>query len=278
MKRYSILHIPLLSFFSKELYRDVGSNWKGVAFGYLLLLLAICSALRMVGLQRGLSNFIDEEFPPFVEQVPTITISDGQVQIDEPQPYYIKDPDSNDVVAVVDTTGTIQSLDDTEAFVLLTKTKVTWRQGEIETRTFDLTEVKEFVLDQDKITGWLNSIKKFLVLAIFPIVVLGSFIFRIIQALIYGAIGLLFATWCKVKLSYAALLRVAVVAVTPCIIVKTILELASVRLPWAGLWFFLVAMAYLFFGVKANAEPGQTWPLQADASPETREQSEQPPY
>jgi len=39
MKRHSVFQAPFLAFGSGSLYRDVGRNWKGVAFGYLLLLL-----------------------------------------------------------------------------------------------------------------------------------------------------------------------------------------------------------------------------------------------
>lgn len=254
MKRFSIIHIPLLSFYSKELYKDVGLHWKGVGFAYLLLLLAICTVPRIFKFQRDLSRFIDKEAPPFVERVPRITIANGEVSVDEPQPYYIKDPDSNDVLVIIDTTGEIQSLEGTEAFALLTKTKLIHRQSEMEYRTYDLSKVEEFVLDKERIMGWLKFIKKFTIPALYPFLLFGSFVFRIVQALIYAAIGLLFALWCKVKLSYAALLRLAVVAVTPCIIVRTLFELASVHLPWAGLWYFLVAMAYLLFGVKATAQ------------------------
>ena len=271
MKRFSIIHVPLLSFFSRELYRDVALNWKGVGFAYLLLLLAVCSVPRIIMIQKGLSHFIDKEAPPFVEQVPRITITNGEASIDQPQPYYIKDPDSNDVLAIIDTTGEIQSLEGTEAVVLLTKTKLIHRQSEMEYRTYDLSKVQEFALDKERIMGWLNTAKKFLVLALYPFVLLGAFIFRIIQALIYGAIGLLFASWCKVELSYAALLRLAVVAVTPCIIVRTVFELAAVHLPWAGLWFFLLAMGYLFFGVKANSQPEEPSPLEVHVPPESGE-------
>ncbi len=260
MKRFSILHIPLLSFFSKELYRDVGLNWKGVGFAYLLLLLAICSVPRMFKLQRGLLSFIDKDVPPLIEQVPRITITNGELSIEESQPYYIKDPDSNDVLVIIDTTGEIQSLDDTNALALVTKTKVVYRKSEVETQMFDLAQVKDFVLDKDRMMGWLNIVKKFLLPVLYPFVVLWSFLFRTIQVLIYGAIGLLFASWCRAKLSYDALLRLAVVAVTPCIIVRTIFEVASVRFPMAGLWFFLIAMAYLFFGVKANSQDEKLTP------------------
>ena len=250
MKKFSIFQLPVLSFYSSQLYQDVGLNWKGVGLGYLFLLLAICTIPKMFKLHNGLSLFIDREAPPFIEQIPKITIEKGKVHIDQPQPYYIKAPDSNDVVAIIDTTGQIQSLENTEAFALLTKTKLIMRQSNAESRTYDLSQVESFVLDQDKITGWLNTVKKIFIPFLYPFVLLGSFIFRSIQALIYAVIGLFFAALCKTKLSYSALLRLAVVAVTPCIILRTVLEIISIKIPMDGLLFFLIAMAYLFCGVR----------------------------
>jgi hypothetical protein len=273
MKKFSIIHLPLLSFFSRELYRDVGLNWKGVGFGYLFLLLAICTVPRMFKIQKGLSNFIDEQSPPFINQVPKITVEKGEVHIDQPQPYYIKAPDSNEVIAIIDTTGQVQSLDNTDAFVLLTKTKLISRQNKSESRTYDLANVQHFVLDQDKIMGWLNTIKRILVPFLYPFVLLGSFVFRIIQSLIYAAIGLLFAEWCKTKLSYPALLRLAVTAVTPCIIVRTVLECASVKIPVAGLWFFLAAMGFLFYGVKACSQIEEPTTIEDELRPPNQGQS-----
>lgn len=254
MKRFSIIHLPLFSFFSEELYQDVGLNWKGVGFGYLFLLLAICTAPKMFTIHKGLSDFIDEQSPKFVNQVPKITIEKGEVYIEEQQPYYITAPDSNKVFAVIDTTGQIQSLDNSDAFILLTKNKLLSRQSETEVRTYDLTKVKHFILEQSTLTKWLAITKKVLVPALYPFVLAGSFTFRIIQSLIYAAIGLIFANWCKTKLSYPALIRLAVTAVTPVIIVRTIFECASINIPMANLWFFLAAMIYLFYGVKVCSQ------------------------
>ncbi len=254
MKKFSIIHLPLLSFFSKELYRDVGLNWKGVGFGYLFLLLAICTIPGMFKFQKGLSKFIDEQLPQFVNQVPKITIEKGEVHIDEPQPYYITVPDSNKIVAIIDTTAQIQSLDNTDAFVLLTKTKLLSRQSKSEVRTYDLANLQHFVLEQSTVMKWLDIGKRVLVPMFYPFVLLGSFIFRIIQSLIYAAIGLVFAGWCKTKLSYPSLIRLAVTAVTPCIIVRTVLESASIKIPLPGLWFFLAAMGFLFYGVRACSQ------------------------
>lgn len=254
MKKFSIIHIPVLSFFSKELYRDVGLYWKGVNFLYLLLLLAVCLIPTMINLHRGISNFVNNEAPAIVNQVPEITITDGQVSIKETQPYYIKDPDSDEPLAIIDTTGQIESLEDTDAFCLLTGNKVIIKQSEFENRTYDLSNVKAFAVDSERITGWLQIGRKFLAVVIYPFALLGSYLFRIVQALIYAAVGLLFALWCKVTLSYATLLRLAVVAMTPCLLAKTIFGIADIHLPYATLISLAITLAYLFFAVKANSE------------------------
>lgn len=254
MKKFSIIHIPVLSFFSKELYRDVGLYWKGVNFSYLLLLLAVCLIPTMINLHRGISNFVNNEAPAIVNQVPEITITDGQVSIKETQPYYIKDPDSDEPLAIIDTTGQIESLEDTDAFFLLTGNKVIIKQSEFENTTYDLSNVKAFVVDSERITGWLQIGRKFLAVVIYPFALLGSYLFRIVQALIYAAVGLLFALWCKVTLSYATLLRLAVVAMTPCLLAKTIFGIVDIHLPYATLISLVITLAYLFFAVKANSE------------------------
>jgi hypothetical protein len=272
MKKFSIFHIPIYSFFSAELYRDIGLNWKGVAYGYLFLLLAVCTIPGMFKIHRGLAAFIDKEAPKLINQVPKITIENGEVHIDEPQPYYIMEPDSNELLAIIDTTGQIQSLDDANAFVLLTKTKLLQRQSPREIRTYDLSQVKHFVLEQSMLVRWVDIFKKLLVPVLYPFVLVGSFVFRIIQSLIYAAIGLAFAGWLKVKLSYEALIRLSVTAVTPGIIVRTVLEIASVKIPVPNLWFLLAALLFLLYGIKACSQPPQAVTVEDELRPGNQNQ------
>ena len=148
MKKYSIIHLPVLSFFSKDLYRDVGLNWKGICFGYLFIFLAICWIPIMVKIHTGFSAFVKNDAPPIIDQIPEITITDGQVSIEEPQPYFIKDPDNNDILAVIDTTGTITSPSDANAFFLLTENMMI-TQTEFETRSIDLSQFDGFSISGD---------------------------------------------------------------------------------------------------------------------------------
>lgn len=253
-RKFSIIHIPVFSFFSGKLYKDVGLRWKGVNFGYLLLFLALCWIPTMVRMHVVFAAFVENYAPGYLEQMPEITIRDGELSISEEQPYYIKAPDSNDILAVIDTTGTFNTLEDANALCLVTKNKITWRKSDIETQTMDLSQIAEFDLTRKDVMGWLRMVSKFLAVTIYPGALLGSYVFRILQALIYGVVGLLFGLLFKSALSYGAMVRVAVVAMTPGMVVKTILGMAEVRVPYSGLILLLVTLVYLLFAVKVISE------------------------
>ncbi len=256
-RKYSILHIPVLSFFSKDLYRDVGLNWRGTCFGYLLLLLAVCWIPWMVQVHTGLNEFVKNEAPKMVSQIPTITIKDGIASIDEPQPYYIMHPDSNDIAGIIDTAGTITTLADSNAFALITETEVIFKEDDLQTRTFSFEDIKDFTLNHAKLNKWLSTFQKLAVPVMYPSVLAFSYVYRIIQALIYAAVGLLFAYGFKTKIEYPAMLRLAVVAVTPAIIINTVVSLSNVVFRGMWLLYLAIAMAYLAFGVKAVSEAQQ---------------------
>ena len=257
MKQYSIFHVPFMSFYSKSLYRDVCQNWKGVLFGYLLLLVVVCWIPQLVRIHSGFTDFVENEVPPIVSQIPVITIENGQASIDEPQPYTIEYPESGEIIAVIDTTGMITSLKETDTHILLTKTQAMFRKSKYEIRTLELSQVEDMVIDPDWINHWIAVIKPWVIPVICIFAIPFSYVSKIIVTLIYGAIGLLFAEWCHSKRSYASLVRMSVLAITPVMIVSTLLKLAGLHIPFAGMIGFLAAMGYLYFGVAACADSGK---------------------
>lgn len=251
-KQYAIFQVPLLCFFSRELYRDVALRWQGVALGYLLLLLALCWIPGVIRIQRSFASFVDHEAPLLIDQIPDVNIVAGQAYVDAPQPYTIRDPETGEALLVIDTTGTITSLEQTEARGLVTARQAIFQKSAIETRSFSFESVERYTLDQQKIYRWLDIAKSWAGPVLYPLCVLGSYAYRIVQALIYAAIGLLLVSLCKGKLPFEALLRLSVVAITPAIIIGTLLDAAAIELPLAGLWFFLLAIGYLLFGIRAT--------------------------
>jgi len=261
MKRYSILHPLYLSFFSRDLYRDVRTNWKGTGFLYLLLLLSITWLPVMYKLHFGISKGVQQEAPKYLDQVPKITIVRGEVSIDRPVPYTISDPDSRTPLMVIDTSGTISSLEQTTALALLTKNKFMYRQAHgAETRIYDLSQIDAFTLDRDLVNEWVQAFRKFFAALAYPFALAASFAYRVLQLLLYAALGMLFVSMLKVPLDYLAVLRLASVSITPAIILSTLRTLTGLHVPALWLVCFVIAMGYLFFAVKANPVPAPEAP------------------
>lgn len=259
-----------MAFFSSRFYRDVGLNWKGVGFGYLILLLAICWIPVCVHLQWFANDYVNNKAPGIIVQIPEIVINQGEAVVTVAQPYRIIDPDSGQVLALIDTTGGKLSAKDVQAPAILTRSNVIIRKSAVETRVYSLGKIQHLTFNQE--TAWflVGLFRKYAALILFPFAVLGSFVFRIVQVLIYGAIGVLFAKLCKARVPYQALVRLSVMAITPVIIVTTIVELAAVRIPFQDLVAFLAAMVYLFFAVKAVGKGDSQTPIreEPDARPQ----------
>ncbi|NQT36166.1 MAG: DUF1189 family protein [Planctomycetes bacterium] len=258
MKRYSIFHPLVLAFFSKSLYQDVGRNWKGVGALYLLLLMVLTWIPLLVQMQLAINGFVEDEAPSVTEQIPPIEIVNGQVSVDAPMPHVIRNPDTNAPVLVIDTTGEITSLADTEAKALLTKNTLWVEHNEFETRSYDLAGVQRFSLNKQIVRQWLEYLKWFPVV-LFPLAVIFSFIYRMVLAAICGLVGLAFASMVGARLEYRTLMRLAAIAFTPTIVLSTLFTLFGVTVPyWASIC-ILLTLVYLFFAVWANAEEEESY-------------------
>ncbi len=254
-RRYTIIHPLFMSFYSKNLYRDVAQNWKNYAFLYLLFLLALCSVVKTVKIHYGISDFLTEHAPAFISQFPAVTFSNGRASTDQHEPYFIKDPKSGEDIIIIDTTGQINSLNDTRAVMLLTETKLIIKKSERETQVFALSEIEDFRFDQNVIYSWLRIAQKWLAVIFFPFLVIGSFVYRLVQILILGVIGMMFAGILKTDLEFQSLISIAVMAITPVVLLDTFMGPPNVS---AVSWFslcILISSGFLFFGIKANATP-----------------------
>jgi hypothetical protein len=250
MKRYNYLHGPFLSFFYKPFYQDVGRNWKGTGLLYMAIMLAVFWIPTVLSLYVSFGKFADSESSDFLRQIPAITIKNGQVSTDVPEPYFIKEKDGT-VLAIIDTTGQYTSLDDTDAKILLTKNKLIGRDN-TGLRVYDLRPVQDFYMDRARVQGWLLTIKQWFIPAFYPLALIFSFAFRTIQILIYALIGMAFASMLKVRLGYTALMRLAAISITPVLVLDLIFEFLPVKPPLWNVLGIVLALGCLVFGIKSN--------------------------
>ncbi len=262
MKRYSLYHLPLLSFYSKNLYRDIAHNWKGLCFLYLFLLVAVTSLPLAFGIHAAMSHFAENEAQKLISQFPTLTITNGKASIEEPQPYFIGRSDPMEPYIVIDTTGEISALEDTDAMALITETHLAIELNDFETRTFSFNAIDDLVVDQEALHTWVDMAKKIIAPLVYVFLLGFFFVFHLIQVLLCAAVGILFARMTGFHGSYSSLIRLSVVAISPGLIIKTLLDIADTPLPNGGLIYFLVALGFLYFGVKSAAEePAEHSPL-----------------
>ena len=256
MQEYNNTHAPYMSFYSAPFYQDVARNWHGLGFFYLFLLVIITWLPDIYALQKWVSETANVEAPGIVEQLPRIEISDGRVHVDVKTPYYIYNPKDESLLIAIDTSGQLRSLRDTDARLLLTDRELFIDSDDGNDRLLSLDEIgANFVVDQDlifQILGWLDS---WFAIVAFPFVVAFSYAFRIIQVLVYALIALLLAALLKTQLKYTVAIRLAVMAITPVLILDMLRSIFDITVPHPWVVAFLIAMAYLFFAVYVNSQP-----------------------
>lgn len=254
MRRYSLIHPLFLSFFSKTLYQDAARNWGGMSFVYLLLLVALCLIPSTVRLHVAMLGFLRNEAPRITSQLPTITISKGNVSIDKPSPWFVKDPDTGQPWIVIDTTGSITAPHQVQARALLTATGLIIQKSQAETRVFDLSKVQDFSITPAQVSSWLSYLK-WLALLWFPLAVLMVYLYRVVQVCFYALIGMLFAKTSRADLGYGPLVNVAIMAITPAAVLFTVLTSFGIYLRHGWALGLFLSLAFLFYGVKANVLP-----------------------
>jgi hypothetical protein len=207
----------------------------------------------MFKMHSAVSGYVADEVPKIIKQVPVITISNGEVSIDNDMPYIITDPEKDDPFIIIDTTGEYSSLDNTPARVLITRTELIMKKSPSETRIFDLSEIEYLKIDRQTVYGWVETFRDWFAFLIYPFLVIASYVYRIVQVLLYAAIGLIIAKNMEVELDYQSLISLAIVAGTPAIIVNALYNYGDITMPFWWLICFMISMGYLFFGIKANA-------------------------
>jgi len=127
--------------------------------------------------------------------------------------------------------------------------------SEAKSHTISFAGVDDLTVDQRKIEEWINIYLDLWLTLLYPLCVLLYFVKGIVQALIFAALGLWVANWFKVRLSYVALIRLSVSAMTPMIIVTTVLFSAwNVNLPVERLWHIVATLIYFVFALTACAQ------------------------
>lgn len=250
MRQYSFLQAIPLSFFSTKLYRDVARNWGSDAFLYLFFLAALVSIGVTYRAQVALNGMYAQVSTTVVPQVPVLTLVNGKLSTPEKRRYEILTPGTKDVMMVIDTSGPYTGAEKLKESILITENAVVTKQHD-EVRIRKLPDVsatiEPMVIDQ--------VIKRYIGFAwimMYAFILFFSYITRLVSAVFYALLGRIAAALVHVNLTYGQVVRLAMVAVTPALILDEVMLFSTYVLPHYQAIYFGVTALYLVFAVLAN--------------------------
>lgn len=256
-----------MAFYSRRLYVDVAKRWRGFNFVYLLFVITVVSLPFSIRIMLDLNHYFNEQIISPLEQLPPLHLENGQILLDKPMPYLIKNK-TGAVVIMVDTREGVKGMDPAypELMILVAKDKL----------YFDVPDIKLFFSSPDSpskhptVQGldkhvsevfnakeWIHSsgivkFKWFLICLMYPAII--SFFFGLICSI--SLVLTMFAqafSWLifNTKLTFKEVLRMLVVASTPLMTIFMLLFSVNRLFPGMGLVWIVLITAYFSYAVLA---------------------------
>lgn len=248
-------HLEALSRVSFDLgvFANVARQKLRRTLAYLLLLvvLSVASATTVWMLRlREAVRWLE----PHLDEIPTITIRNGQASADVEQPWVKRlgtDDHGHDVVAIIDTTGARQDFAANEVGVFLKRREVVVKQASDELRVIPLSRFPDTTVGPDIVRGWIATAMRrapFYLAAFFGVWYLFA---KTMQALVL----VLFALAGAGSLRFGQLFTVAVYALTPAVILDSALPFIRLHVPVFWLVYGAIAIVYTILGARRAATP-----------------------
>lgn len=245
MNKFSPFQAPVYSFFSKDFYKDLLLNGKGMGFVYLFLLLAVTWSLQTGKIVFDMQTFLQKpEYISFMDQLPSMKWQEGKLSSDRPSPFTIKDTDGKPLF-YFDLSGKTTSLADAGGAKVLVKEDCMIAQknsGVEEMIPWD--KFPDFAFDKDQAKSGIAKLVPIIGGVIWGV---GIFVWlgHLIAALIYGVFGLIMD---KQKLGYPSMVRLASFAMTPSILLSMVQVLIGFAIPAFVLVSIIMTLGFMYFG------------------------------
>jgi len=245
-----------MSLYSPEIYRDVVLRWRGLGFGFILFLVAVCMVPPSIWFQVKVSKAVDL-FEKRAPEVPVIRIEKGTASVDAPQPCYLfKEDLAPSMIVVLDTTGAVTQLD--QNGVILGKTDLRYfdrRKGE--TRIYPLDKIGNWTIDQVHLKNWAEAVRVSAGILAYWVMLLCFYTYKILAVLVWALVILGLAQILGVTLDYVQGVRLAALLQAPAYMLSLALFLVGVHPKHAFGLYWLLTLGYMFYAVRSlkDSEP-----------------------
>ncbi len=238
----NFLKTILDSIYSPKFYSDVTKKSFKSSFGYFFLLILLLTAFHLITLISPLlieapvqlQGFVQDTINCFPKDL-EVKITNGQVNINAEEPYFISACKGGAYLAVIDTKTPFFSdkFDQYKVAAWVTKDSVIYKKDNVESRTYSLAKIKDFKLNKEVLNSYQKMLEPYLKF-IGPILLLLSFIgiylaysFRLLQLLLLASLIWLLGKIFKHTFSFGQSYKISLYAVTLGLIVDLVVSLTS---------------------------------------------------
>lgn len=244
VKIYNFFLIFCLSFYSKRIYNIIYFRVKGYFISYLLFLSLLYAVslssfwyykTESINLLPPTDELIDTDDDSFtlyniISQLPPIKIDNGIVQFNQEQPFFIYNTNNGEPLIIIDTTGKVKSLENSPAFLLLTRTELLLNEKYFNDTHYILAEIlpmpHSWYLDQAELIRLIEakkrSLKWMIPLIFLPFSLVFNLFILAIKAALFGFVGILLLNIIDKNLDFRTSFRIASVSFSPIIMLQII--------------------------------------------------------
>ncbi len=266
----TLLTAPLQALFNFNFYRQAGRSPLSKCFLYLLYLCLIFTVVFFFIFVFRIMPLVDDIVSWMKADMPVITWTPEGISIDKPSPYVMTHSKFGPLITFDMSKSEVTPEEMGKSSVLVTSKKIfVSEQGAGSLRTYDLTKpsqeanqaVSPAKVDAEAIQKFYNVLKPWLYGLMFVAVFFFFFVWKLLAALFYSWVGLLINFLSKPRLSYDAIFKISIFAITPWFVFQTV----SGVVPFLNLlsrnFFasFLITSVYLFLAFKnVKQDPAYT--------------------
>jgi hypothetical protein len=260
----SLLSAPFESFFNRNLYWRASQASAAQGFLYLLYFSGLVTVLLMLAISTTVLPAANRFLGWVKINMPVLEMTPGQgMSMNVPSPYTLVHPEYGNV-AMFDMNKTEISLEEAKGWrVFITSTKAYFQKENGQLQVYDLKERRsaqgagapgKAVLDAAFVQKVENIVKPILLVIAAAAIFIFFFLWKLLAALFYSLIGLGINRLRRERLSYAQILNISFLAITPAAWLQLLLLSRGSQIPYGFLWSLAVTSAYLYFGIKKTEE------------------------
>jgi len=224
------------------------------AFLYLFLLTLIFGTITGVKVLYDFNTGLNEIIQGVQTEIPNFKLQNGELFVDANMPLLLDK--SQDSIFIIDTSEQTNQniLKDYPRGILITKNEVIQKKNEIETSLYSFKDLGDLVVTKSDFEKYLPYLK---ILNVFIVVFgfIGFFIGKLFSVLILSLVGLLISKIQKYDSGFGNLFKVSIYVLTLPLMIKTVLVLFDVTIPYFSLLYYGIAIFYLWHIIKILNRP-----------------------